>query len=300
MHNSKMQTVSDSPLCRFCSKIDIRRLLVEAKAQGPPASGSPDQVFAYDSIHAAVPKFFAHHPNLVSLRDSARDCDLCSSIWDQYTQNAHPFEYTEDALNQGLSAESIWIGAEQWVEELQGVPTIAAVQYGPRGTARRLAWFEAFAQRGLSPDTAISTIRVDTVYADDTPSEASELLGRSIHASSLSDSCLALARDWVETCSGDHSECKQYSQKSPLLPRRVVEMFRNTPDQSLIAKVVDADGQQDKYVALSYCWGGPGVIMLTRDTQQLLQDGVPVKDFPATLQDAMTATWSLGICYIWM
>ena len=136
-------------LCSVCNKFDVRALLIKSEAQGPPKSGNAAQVASFTDVHASVPRFFAHQPNLTTLRCSSDDCDLCSSIWQQYCKIAQPFELTDDALASGLGSQQIFLGSTQWGRSLHGLPSVAAFQYGPRGETRTLAWFEVYASRGL-------------------------------------------------------------------------------------------------------------------------------------------------------
>ena len=144
----KMLNATVSNLCELCSSFDVRGLLLEAKAQGQPTQGSNAQLSEYGHIHAGVPRFFEQHKDLTSLKESAQQCALCAAIWDQYSARADPHELTDTALKEGLGVEEIYLGSTVWVEELNGLPCIAAFQYGKTSSARTLAWFEAFAGRG--------------------------------------------------------------------------------------------------------------------------------------------------------
>lgn len=61
-------------------------------------------------------------------------------------------------------------------------------------------------------------------------------------------------------------------------------------------------GQLGRYAALSYCWGGPQEVRLTRDNLDLLQEGIPHAEnrLPQTLRDAVVATQLLGLEYLWV
>ncbi|WYZ43654.1 hypothetical protein EsH8_VII_000090 [Colletotrichum jinshuiense] len=54
------------------------------------------------------------------------------------------------------------------------------------------------------------------------------------------------------------------------------------------------------YISLSHRWGGSDIIKCTIKTLPKLQRGILLSELPATFQDALSATRSLGIAYIWI
>jgi len=58
---------------------------------------------------------------------------------------------------------------------------------------------------------------------------------------------------------------------------------------------------QGPYLTLSHCWGGaPPALMLTADSAAALEGGVDIASLEHTYRDALLATQSLGIKYLWI
>jgi hypothetical protein len=65
--------------------------------------------------------------------------------------------------------------------------------------------------------------------------------------------------------------------------------------------VVTAEGHTGKYAALSYCWGGPQPLQLTKDAlQNFLQQPIERRALPRGLNDAVDVVYSLELEYFWV
>ncbi|KAI0407329.1 heterokaryon incompatibility protein-domain-containing protein [Xylaria palmicola] len=103
------------------------------------------------------------------------------------------------------------------------------------------------------------------------------------------------ARQWLKACCSKHSACPS-SKRSPL-PTRVIDVSGEK------IRLVDtrAEGlKKDKYVTLSYCWGGPQPITTTKATLEQHLQVLPAAKFPQTIKDAITVTRALKVKYIWV
>ena len=61
-----------------------------------------------------------------------------------------------------------------------------------------------------------------------------------------------------------------------------------------------SSGQRVLYAALSYCWGGPQPITLTKLTKRDMLRGIATSTLPQTIQDAITVTRKVGLRYLWV
>ena len=61
-----------------------------------------------------------------------------------------------------------------------------------------------------------------------------------------------------------------------------------------------SSGQKAPYAALSYCWGGPQPITLTKLTKRDMLRGIATSTLPQTIQDAITVTRKVGLRYLWV
>jgi len=146
-------------LCEVCNKLVIRAFLLAAEAAPSKPNINKRGLLTSSKkgiIHDAVPIFFEHQPNLLTLKNVAESCDLCEATWKQYCQQRQPFELTEVALSDGLGNEHIYIGTLDWDTGLNAVPHVVASQqilYGSGArSSRQLACFEVCAEHGSQSD----------------------------------------------------------------------------------------------------------------------------------------------------
>ncbi|KAI1658608.1 HET-domain-containing protein [Daldinia decipiens] len=263
-------------LCAICINFDVRELLVRAAAQPPKGFNDPTAPDTLECLRPAIPHFFEHHPNLLSLQSSIDECDLCACIWQSYASNAHPNELVHDELLKGTNARQIFIGTTAWDATLNGLPHVAIIQNGERGAVRTLASFEVCALRGHEP------------------LDHQNLLARSIYSYSGSQKCLQLAARLLGDCINKHKSCSSQYPTSSKLPTRIIDT------EGVNLRLVDGGGQCGTFAALSYCWGGDSGFILTTGTERLFREGRPINEFPPTIRDAINITKALGIRYIWI
>lgn len=142
-----------SRLCPCCQPFDIRALLLAA--ENSTAKSNRDERGLLRSakegvVYDAVPKYFKHQPNLQALRAASETCDLCASIWREYTRAKEPNELTDEALSYGIGNEQIYIGTLVWDAGVNATPHVAVTQHGPppHTSQRQLACFEVCAEYG--------------------------------------------------------------------------------------------------------------------------------------------------------
>lgn len=134
---------------------------------------------------------------------------------------------------------------------------------------------------------------------DDAAPTPWKLIGRGHHISphGLSDTCISLAREWLDLCThakGKHKTCTQVSV--PELPTRVVFIGHHETPPRL---VVPEAGQRAHYAALSHCWGGRATTMTTTHNLHQYTQSLP-DELPQTFLDAMRVARALGLQYIWI
>jgi hypothetical protein len=106
-----------------------------------------------------------------------------------------------------------------------------------------------------------------------------------------------LAKRWLNDCIAKHTTCPK-----PLvsrLPSRILDLdiSDGTSDLRLLINTISCD----RYATLSHCWGGlVPRLTLTVDTYDEFQIKIKFDHLPRTFQDAVTATRSLGLRYLWI
>lgn len=106
-------------------------------------------------------------------------------------------------------------------------------------------------------------------------------------------------QDWLTECLESHQACK-WEESSPPLPTRVLQL--DLGDGSDDVRLLDAEGIQGKYAALTYCWGrNPDVIFKT-ESSNLLQNQVRIDFHGLSLlfREVVKILRSLGIIYLWI
>ena len=142
----------------------------------------------------------------------------------------------------------------------------------------------------------------------DSPAGVSgEIIGRHPLPSSDSPEAFDLIERWMSTCLAKHEACRETLSGSaidetmpPTLPTRVIHV--GCPEEGLLPRLVQTDGKQAHYTALSHCWGPPThhPPMTTQSTLVDHLTGIPWDLLPRTYQDAMVTTRRLGFDYIWI
>ncbi|RKK23481.1 hypothetical protein BFJ66_g15943 [Fusarium oxysporum f. sp. cepae] len=154
---------------------------------------------------------------------------------------------------------------------------------------------------------AVPGIQYDTRWSEIQP-------GLPRFLQSGSPSHFKLINGWLRLC--DQGKCGKRGGCCPkphgALPTRVIDVGKNkigndivrlisTNKISLISKI-----QGIHYVALSHCWGEPAKGQIpswctTRSNEtERVMSGFPVKQLPATFQDAIRVTREIGKRYLWI
>ena len=114
------------------------------------------------------------------------------------------------------------------------------------------------------------------------------------------DDCFMFFKKWIQDCSKNHAACQETLQE---LPRRVLDLGFPclNGDRAPIIKLLETNHQNQRYTALSHCWGESAEIFKTTEKNiRTLKNGVDLSSLPNTFQDAIIITRRLGIRYIWI
>ncbi|KAF2687377.1 HET-domain-containing protein [Lentithecium fluviatile CBS 122367] len=128
---------------------------------------------------------------------------------------------------------------------------------------------------------------------DDDPL-AAVLPGRVIQEDPTCEKTLARAVGFVHECDAQH-KC---SMSDGALPNRVLDITSQVSPNGI--RLVEPDGIQGKYAALSHRWGDRNPSATTRANLEAYKEGLPVDELPKSFQDAITVTRKLGLRYLWI
>lgn len=85
----------------------------------------------------------------------------------------------------------------------------------------------------------------------------------------------------------------------PHLPTRVLDVGQ-VGDSPSVRLHIPGKNQRDKYLALSYCWGGKQPFVTNTQNLETMKSEFPVSELPPALRDAVQVTRSLGIRFLWI
>ncbi|KAG9253326.1 tol protein [Emericellopsis atlantica] len=110
-------------------------------------------------------------------------------------------------------------------------------------------------------------------------------------------------RDWLDTCNREHDH--HCSPPSSSKTDDEVDTFRPTWLIDSTDRCLVRSKPGDRYVALSYVWGGgarteTGDIRLAKANIDVYEDALPEADLPQTILDAMWTARKLGLRYLWV
>jgi hypothetical protein len=93
-----------------------------------------------------------------------------------------------------------------------------------------------------------------------------------------------------------HSACGNNEDRS--LPTRLLDLrsFENAG----IIKLVETEGSQGRYAALSHCWGALPQITTTRDTLSARMQSIPISELSKTFYESVIVAQALSIDYLWI
>lgn len=113
-----------------------------------------------------------------------------------------------------------------------------------------------------------------------------------------SDGSFKLAKDWLDTCTKEHTLCNRISPTR--LPTRVVDLGRQGDGAVPEIRLYESQNEVQRYMCLSHCWGKYVSITTTTKTLAERKAGIPWSSLSKTFQEAITICRKFGVRYIWI
>ena len=137
------------PRCRSCEDFDLRSLLFHSAGQDAQSTGLTGRLYSdTNDYRPPIPFFHKLHDSIIGLKRSAEGgCETCELLWMTWIKTVTKPDITEDWLDKTFLGE-VYLGCSGWIASRQGSPYITLAQKTTNGTARILASFEPFADRG--------------------------------------------------------------------------------------------------------------------------------------------------------
>ncbi|KAI9708912.1 MAG: hypothetical protein M1820_003606 [Bogoriella megaspora] len=116
-------------------------------------------------------------------------------------------------------------------------------------------------------------------------------------ASFYAKECYDKIRYWLQACEQKHAHPNCSRSGKATLPRRVIAIGQGIPPK---VHLHETEGEVDRYIAVSHCWGDCSSAKMTTDNLAQMQKQISFQNLPKTFRDAITVAQNLGIQYIWI
>jgi len=118
------------------------------------------------------------------------------------------------------------------------------------------------------------------------------------------DENIAVIKGWLEECRTKHPFCwRRDNTHKPVDKARLPTRLLEITDDKVVRLVETQTSQLGQYTILSYCWG-PDPKANSKTTRANLHTrltlGIPRKNLPAAIRDAVTMTSKLSLKHIWV
>ena len=122
------------------------------------------------------------------------------------------------------------------------------------------------------------------------------------------DSRVALLNAWLRECNESHDCNTRSKEPEPTFPTRALDIGdANEPrfDAGCVRLVHASEARDQKYIALSHCWGKLSVekeksYCTTQENIDQRCKAFRLSELPKTFQDAVEVTRELGVQYLWI
>lgn len=274
-------------LCELCKEVDFPSLLIECLHQ------CQERQEAYSSDGDGIlPErddslWVKQHDDIFELRKTAKDCDLCGIILQAFEQR----KVSNPEIARGLAIV------------FRPIKNKIEVSYSSKEGMIKLCGLDAYMNAAdgeyvfrevLSPDvnavSAVECFRVYQIEEDDSPP-----ILKMIEKNPGSGASTTIASSWLRNCLENHQSCRPVCQNKP---KRLIDVGNANRNPSLVE--TSAFPQQIMWLSLSYCWGEQPSMKLTKDTMDMLKDGIALENLDPTIRDAIFVTRALKIPYIWI
>ncbi|KAK3984705.1 heterokaryon incompatibility protein-domain-containing protein [Cladorrhinum sp. PSN332] len=279
-----MSSVSTSPLCPTHASInsdpkDLARLCtytdITASDRGSKDVGIP------------------HKMTRRTLADgAAAGCRLCKAIlpslrWGssmvRMELEPNHAKYLEDVLD--------GVGEDEMDMELDFRMAYLAQNGGEWwDVSRVIGWKED--EYGFPPQIVIEM----EVAAEDGDPAAQYISARRVDPVVSSDKSFRTAMAWIDECIHTHADCSPVGDAT--LPTRVLDIAPLESGRDPCVYITQKEAA--RYIALSYCWGGPQPVTSTLATLDDNIRGIPMASLPQTIKDAIYVTRKMNCRYLWI
>ncbi|KAI8711862.1 HET domain-containing protein [Fusarium sp. LHS14.1] len=237
--------------------------------------------------------YLEFHPDLASLKRSAEEgCNFRLLCWTGFQQ-----EWTTSQIEFVLKGK-----APEGVSKFE--PSIWIYvhfrDYNARQTQPKISVYcgrvsPLLGQRESS--FGLNHINV-SVYGEEGTLAGSRTPGRICTAEHGPDTYITMIRQFLQGCRKFHRGCN--FKGTYRMPTRVIDVG-NPQQRRLPRLIITSPSMEDKYLALSYCWGpATDTYALNASTMEDMLNGMDESRLVAAHRDTMSLARSLGVQFVWI
>lgn len=121
-----------------------------------------------------------------------------------------------------------------------------------------------------------------------------------LSACTSDQSCWDQVARWMDRCCSGHEACRE-SQPDGWAPTRIVDVLHHeTGSVRVVSSSSIPNVSSERYVALSHCWGKQPFRVMSKKNRKEFGNSLLVSSLAPNFQDAIRATWKLGLRYLWI
>ncbi|KAK0659188.1 heterokaryon incompatibility protein-domain-containing protein [Cercophora samala] len=110
-----------------------------------------------------------------------------------------------------------------------------------------------------------------------------------------------IIKRWIQHCDSHHISCRDATHNASEMPRRLLSVADGDIFPDIRIRPVSI---ATRYIALSYCWGGPAEASTQKKSTVATIAGneirISLQSLPKTIQDAVSVARELGIDFLWV
>ncbi|KAH6666119.1 heterokaryon incompatibility protein-domain-containing protein [Halenospora varia] len=295
------------PLCELCLSIPFSDL---PNFPSNLRGGMPSEsyVIPYHSRTKLEPFGFPYQPSLSALQTSAASCPLCNLILDQvklfigeYEDAVKNGKYFLRLNNEELPTFNMWITKRGLRDESAGL----YLKHEGDGF-----WIFTGSEKkhpGPVPEREhehwtvylVGSVGFVGVEGDDL---AERFRGRQVDENTSQETMIERAKKWVKECD-KHEHCDSGIQDMPTYLLDLSAPDDGGDNSTAPIKLIEsANRPNERYIAVSHCWGEPArkPLTTTKSTLSLRKKGISFEELPKSFQDTVIMTRALGVRYLWI
>jgi hypothetical protein len=121
-----------------------------------------------------------------------------------------------------------------------------------------------------------------------------------IEDDSSSESSFKMIQDMLQDCLKEHPDCNRNANSENIVPTRLLSVGNSDQDKVQLIETSSSTLDDQRYLALSHCWGLARIITTTTGTLGSRLAGIDESTLPKTFRDLILLARKLRVPYVWI